>query len=364
MRDISIGLERQKNQLIDSRPFKKPEEVVKWLGAVQAQDYLGALWTIGLRTSDARESKIEAALSNKLIVRTWPMRGTLHFVAAEDVRWMLSLLTPRIIARSAGNYKKMELTETTLSKSEQVLIKGLEGGKQLDRKAIYQLLEKAGTPTSNLRGNHIIGHLAMSGIICFGPRKDRQQTFVLLDEWLPPTRTLEPDEAWSKLAQTYFSSRGPAQVKDFAWWAGLTLKDANAALDLVKNTLQCEIIGNRTFWFTDINRDKKINVSRVHLLPGFDEFILGYTDRSNVLESDHEKLVNATRNGIFGATIVRNGKAIGLWRRTLKKDKVEMHVRPFTSFSSGVQKGINSACRRYGKFLGCEVILPFDEKIS
>src|SRR6478609_2868281 len=178
------------NQGITKPLFKKPEDVVKWLGAVQAQDYLGALWAVGLRMPKATEALIEKSLSNKSIIRTWPMRGTLHFVPSEDVRWMLKLLTPRIIAKCATLYRQSELDSATFKKSKKLFVKALEGGKKLERKEMYEVLERGGISTEGLRGLHILGNLAQNGLICFGNRIGKQQTFVLLDEWIPSSKSL------------------------------------------------------------------------------------------------------------------------------------------------------------------------------
>ena len=220
------------NQQIAAQQFKTPGEIVKWLGAVQAQDYLGALWAVGCRLRNAKEKDIEKAIADKNIVRTWPMRGTLHFVAPEDAKWMLQLLTPRVIARAAGEYKRSGLDKKVFDKSRKVLIKALQDGKQLERGDMYRVLEEAKVDTSNTRGLHILGLLAQEGIICFGPRKGKQQSFVLLDEWIPDSKLLKGDEALAELTKRYFTGHGPASIQDFVWWSGLTVIEAKKGLEL------------------------------------------------------------------------------------------------------------------------------------
>ena len=180
-----IALQRLANQQIARPTFAHPSEVVAWLGAVQAQDYLGALWAVGLRTPGATEQTIEQALAEKTIVRTWPMRGTIHFVAAADVRWMLELLAPRVVRRTMGRRSELGLDEATIAASAELIADALRGGRQLPRSAIDALLQQAHIATDSSRGLHILGRLAHDRLICFGARAGKQPTFALLDEWVP-----------------------------------------------------------------------------------------------------------------------------------------------------------------------------------
>jgi Winged helix DNA-binding domain len=181
----SIVQQRLYNQLIAGRVCRSPAEVVGVLGAVQAQDFLGALWAIGLRVKAATESDVEQSIADRQIVRTWPMRGTLHFVLSADVRWMLELLTPRIVARWAARTRQLELDGKELVRNAKTIGHALRGNKQIPRGAVYRLLESAGISTKGQRGLHILGLLAMQGLVCFGTRADKQQRFALLDEWVP-----------------------------------------------------------------------------------------------------------------------------------------------------------------------------------
>jgi hypothetical protein len=182
--DLDILRHRLRCQRVISPRLELPADVVTSLCAVQAQDYAGSLWGIGQRTTRSTEVDVERAISERTIVRTWPMRGTLHFVASDDVRWMLRLLTPRIVARCAGRHRQLELDATTFAKSRSLLEKALAGGRAMTRPEIYQVLERARIATTAQRGIHILIQLAMQRVLCFGARRGRQQTFVLLDEWL------------------------------------------------------------------------------------------------------------------------------------------------------------------------------------
>lgn len=345
-----IAQSRLYQQQIAATRFKTPGQVVAWLGALQAQDYLGVKWSIGLRLSDAVEADIEQAIADKTIIRTWPMRGTLHFVAAEDVRWLLKLLTPRVIAQTAGRYRQLELDEATFARSKELFAQALQGGQQLTREEMLQCLEKANISTAGQRGYHMLMRSAQDGLICFGVPQGKQQTFTLLDEWIPAAKSLERDEALAELAQRYFTGHGPATIADFAWWSGLTLTDARAGLEQVKAQLSQETVDGQTYWLSPDTPAIAQQSPTAYLLPGFDEYLLGYTDRSAVLEPIHAPKIVPGNNGMFMPTIVIEGKVAGTWKRTLKKNTVMITLSPFTSFSKAQSQAIAAAAERYGTF--------------
>lgn len=357
MTSTEILKARLLNQQIASHQFKTPGEVVKWMGAVQSQDYLSALYAVGLRLKKTTDSSIEEAITNKTIVRTWPMRGTLHFVAPEDAKWMLALLTPRIIARAASTYRNAGLDKNIFSRSRKIIIKALEGGKQLDRKDIYALLEKSKISTSDYRGLHIIGLLAQEGILCFGPRLSKQQGFVLLDEWIPFSKKLEGDEALAELANRYFTSHGPATIQDFVWWSGLTVTAATKGLELVKKNFIGENINGQTFWMSG---DTSFNIKNpsIYLLPAFDEYLVGYKDRSAALDTKYTRDI-LTINGIFNPLVIINGKVEGTWKRTITKNEVLIQITSFKKFNQLQKAGIAKAAKEYGRFLEMKVKLEY-----
>jgi hypothetical protein len=221
MKNSDILKQRLLNQHISGDMFEKPEDMVRTMTAVQAQNFLGSLWGIGFRVRNVRESDIEQAIADKKIIRTWLLRGTLHFVSTEDIRWILDLIAPRIIASNANILKrKLNLDNRVFERSKEVIVQALEGGHQLLRNELYNILKFANIPTSDMRGLHILHRLALEGIICFGPRKGRQHTFVLLDEWIPKTKRMDHNESLGELVLRYFTSHGPATIQDFRWWSG------------------------------------------------------------------------------------------------------------------------------------------------
>lgn len=347
---MNVARHRLATQHIARPSFDDAASVVRWLGAVQAQDYLGALWGVGLRTRQGTEASVEASVARGEIIRTWPMRGTLHFVAANDVRWMLALLTPRVIAGSAGRYRQLELDEAVFARSGRIAEKALEGGRRLQRPALYALWNKAGIATEGSRGLHITGHLAQKGLLCFGPRDGKQPTLVLLEEWAKGARPRPRDESLGELARRYFSSHGPATVHDFAWWSGLTLTEARAATELARASIEHDEVDGRTLWFGDavVTRVRK---SGAHLLPAWDEYTVAYRDRGDILDPSHARKVNAG-GGILKPVVVMNDRIVGTWQRTLGKDAVLVAPVPFRQLDAEGTRAVEVAAQRYGRFLG------------
>jgi Winged helix DNA-binding domain len=347
---------RLHNQRIAGAAFETPGEVVAWLGAVQAQDYLGALWAVGLRMRNAVEADVEQALANRTIIRTWPMRGTLHFVAAADVRWMLELLTPRIVANNAQRHiRQLGLDEAVFARSKDLFARALQGGKQLTRNAMCEVLEAGGVSPASQRGLHILGRLAQDGFICFGAREGKQQTFALLDEWAPKAKRMARDESLAELARRYFTSHGPATLQDFTWWSGLTTADATSGLEMARRSLAQETINGQTYWLASSTPATKDPSPNAHLLPAYDEYTVAYKDRSAALNPKYSKLPNYG-HGIFNPTIVVDGQVVGTWKRTLKKDTLAISPIPFTKLKRAETHAIAEAAKRYGKFLGASVV--------
>jgi hypothetical protein len=351
-----IARRRLANHLIGGAAFEEPADVVRWLGLVQAQDYVGALWAVGVRLKGATESGIERALAGRSIVRTWPARGTLHFVAADDVRWMLELLAPRVIAGAAGRYRQLGLDDATFAHSRQVLIDLLQGGKQLSRDALYRALESARISTAGQRGIHILSRLAHEGLICFGARLGKQQTFALLEEWVPAAETKARDQALAELTRRYFTSHGPASLQDFVWWSGLTTLDARNGLEMARPHLVQEVLDDRTYWLPSAAPAAREPSLTAYLLPAFDEYLVGYKDRNAVLDPVDVRRINAG-GGMLNPTIIVDGQVVGTWRRALKKGSVIVTPGWFTEPAPAEVQAFEAAALRYGAFLGLPVVL-------
>ncbi|HEY7802316.1 MAG TPA: winged helix DNA-binding domain-containing protein, partial [Dehalococcoidia bacterium] len=350
---IDLAHRRLISQQIAVHASNTPAEIVAALGAVQAQDYAGGKWAIALRLPHATDEGIEHAIVDRTIVRTWPMRGTLHFVAAADVRWLLDLLAPRMIARAAARHRQLELDDATFSRARRVVTKALEGGRQLTRDALYRALEEAHVPvgphaTGERRGFHILWRLAHERLICFGARGGKQQTLVLLDEWLgPPPPPLSRDEALAMLAERYFTAHGPATVADFTWWSSLAAAEARRALDIIKPRFQSEVLDGATYWFANQTRPSRSRRAVAHLLPPYDEYLVGYRDRSAALDPAHSDQAPT----LLSPTIVIGGRVVGTWGRTFAANSVTLSLHAFRPLTSAEQTAVSEATRRYADFL-------------
>jgi hypothetical protein len=198
----------------------------------------------------------------------------------------------------------------------------------------------------------MLGRAAQDRLICFGVPSGKQQTFVLLDEWAPQTKKLERDEALAELARRYFTSHGPASLPDFARWAGLTVTDATAGLEMVKSDLTQETVNGQTYWLPLDMPAMVDEPPAIYLLPGFDEYMLGYKDRSAILDPAYAQKIVPGNNGIFYPTIVIEGRVAGVWKRTFKKDTVVIETSPFTPLSEAQKQAISAAAEHFGRFVG------------
>lgn len=343
-----------RQQRIGHKPFATPAATVRWFGAVQAQDYLGSLWAIGLRTRSATEACVERAIADRSIVRTWPLRGTLHFVAAEDARWMLNLCAPRTLARNARRLKQEHGIDSLLiARSGKVLTEALRGGNCMSRPDLYRRLDSARIATGGTRGLHLMWWHAHEGLICLGPRAGKQQTFALMDEWLPPTSPRSREESLAELARRYFTSHGPATVRDFAWWSGLSAADAELARESVASELGAELIDKRTYWQAADAPAARAKPG-CHLLPAYDEYTVAYQDRGAVMSREVAARADSG-HGIFHPAVVIDGQVAGTWSRELKKASVAITCRPFAQFDRRQSQALAAAAQRYAQFLGLEL---------
>lgn len=331
--------QRLHSHRLAGNPAPTPEAVVAHYGAMQAQDYAGALWAIGLRSGAASEADVERAVDEGRIVRCWPMRGTLHFVAAEDARWMIGLLAPRVLRRNEGRLaRQYGIDRAAIRRARTAALRALRPGVPLTRPELYQRFEAAGIHAGNGRGLHLLFALAHEGVLCFGPRRGKQPTFVQLDRWVPRGRVLSPEEALGELARRYLASHAPATPADFAWWSGLNLGEANEAFALAG-----PVDGG----------EPAPDGRRAHLLPPFDEYTVAYRDRSLVVDPALWKRVNAG-GGMLSAIAVSNGEVVGTWKRRLRRSTVEIRLSPFRPLSSREARLLQRQAAGYAGFVGAD----------
>jgi len=309
------------SQQIAGTKFKTAKGIVSWMGAMQAQDFNMAKWAIGTRLNKATEKNIDAAINSGEIIRTHLLRPTWHFVAADDIYWMLELTAPRIKAFMKSSNKQLELTEKILTKSNLIIEKTLHGGKHLTRKELVAEIKKAKIAIDGNRPSHILMNAELEGIICSGKMKEKQTTYALLNERMEKPKALRKEEALYKLANKYFESHCPATFRDFVWWSGLSVTDAKHAMQLIKDNFISEKMNSEEYWFPNSFSIPKKYKESVFLLPAFDEFLISYKDRSAAIILEHQKKT-FSNNGIFWPVIVVNGLAAGIWKREIKKDTI------------------------------------------
>lgn len=327
-----------------------PLAVVEHMGAMQAQDYNGALWSLGLRTG-LTQKEIVSFIEKRKIVRTWPQRGTLHFVVAQDAKWQVSLSAERLIRGVATRHERLGINEKILQKSKTILTKALQGGKILSRAKIMEALEKEGISTTDGRGYHTLWYLSQTGVLVAGPMDEKQQTFTLLDEWVKNPKTKTREAGIAELVKRYFTSHGPATLQDFMWWSGITAKEAKAGLESHGSLFVSEKFEGKEYW---MKKNLKLlrSTARAFLLPGFDEYMLGYKDRSAALPAAYAKKIVPGGNGMFLSTIVLDGQVVGTWKKDIKKNGVHITLHPFQILTKTQVKLLEVPASHYGNFLG------------
>ncbi len=341
-------------QRVASSEFTSVAEVVHWMTAMQAQDLAGALWSVGLRLPGSSLAAVEDALRGGSIVRSWPMRGTLHLVAPEDLGWMLSLTTERLVKASTARRAALELDDHQLGRAREATVAALTGGRAFRRERMHDIFAQVGISPDGQRGYQVLWYLAQTGTLCFGPPDGTQQTFALASEWIASPRELEHDEALGEFAFRYFRSHGPASIRDFAWWASLTLRDARIGVATARDRLTT-LDRDGDPLYVAAGMESEPTRDGIRMLPGFDEYLLGYQDRTPQLAPEHIERILPGRNGVFRPTIVQDGEVIGTWKRALTARGVALTADLFAGSGDRVTRGVEREGQRYARFLGRKV---------
>jgi len=348
---------RLHNQRLSTTTFKTPKEVVHWLGAVQAQDYSGAKWALGLRLKDSNDSSLDQAFANGSILRTHLLRPTWHFVTPEDIRWLIMLTGPRVQAGNTFMYRKTEMDKALIHKSYRVLEKSLRGNQYLTRNELGSAFEKVGIQAEGPRLGYFMMSAELDGLICSGPRKGKQFTYALLEERVPKVQTMKRDEALAELVKRYFTTRGPATLQDFTWWSGLTMTDAKNGIEMVKSEFINETVDGQTYWFKDVKLPAKSKSPVAYLLPNYDEYFIGFKDRSAIGKVAKQAGIKSDDPALIAHIIILDGQVVGGWRRILNKDKVAIEASLITKLKKTEEQAIRNAAERLGKFL--ELLVEF-----
>ncbi|MFV2018318.1 winged helix DNA-binding domain-containing protein [Micromonospora sp. LOL_023] len=320
---------------------------VRHLTAMQAQDFPGVVVSIALRTRGRSRTDVAAAFDAGDVVVSWPLRGTLHAVAAEDLGWLLALGTPRVLAGAAARRAALGLDDAMFDRAHEVAVAALQGGRRLRRDALLAAWDAAGVATDGQRGYHLLWQLAQTATLCLGPLVDGRPAIALVDEWIRAPRRLTRDEALGELALRYFQGHGPATVRDFVRWAQLLAADARAGLAIAAPRLERVVVDGvdhfRCPQVADRLAGAREQADGVLLLPGFDEFVLGYRDRDAVLDPAYAQRIVPGGNGVFRPTVVAAGRIVGTWRHTGRGAARTLRADPFDRFAPAVEAGAADA---------------------
>lgn len=331
-------------------------QAVRSMLAMQAQDLESALWSVGLRAPGVRRKDVVQALAAGTIVRSWPLRGTLHITAAEDLPWLLSTLSSRMVDATAKRREALGLDDRALGRARDIAIEHLSGGRALSREDMLAAFVKGGVAVDSHRGYHLLFNLSLTGTLCFGPPGPKEQTFVLLSEWVKKPRRLDRDEALGEIARRYFESHGPATLSDLVGWARITAADAKRGVAIAGKSVVPVALDGATYLMGAPRREIVAPAasnakSSVLALPGFDEYVLGYKNRDAVLDRAFAERIVPGGNGVFRPTIVVSGQVRGVWRRTKLARTVAITCEGFTQLSRETLRGFARAAEAYGSFL-------------
>lgn len=351
---------RMASLLLRGHPAGPPKDVasvVTWFGAMQAQDIASGMWSLGARLPGSTHADVHGALERHEAIRTWPMRGTIHFVPPRDAHWMLDLMGARILAGAAARRASLGMSAEDADRGVEVLAAALAGPRRLTRSACLQALEDGGVSAAGQRGYHLLWYASQRGVTCIGPHIGTEQTFTLLDDVAPDPHRPDRDEALGIIALRYFRSHGPTTRQDFAGWTGLTAADTRRGIAVAGAALTTVLVDGVEMVADPVLLDaggldgSGTVVDDVLALPGFDEYLLGFKDRSMMLDDGHKQTIVPGNNGVFRSTIVRGGRVMATWKRATSRKQTVVEVLPLVPLSASDRARVEAALQPYAAFL-------------
>lgn len=345
MSDLDTVRQRIATQRLSGRGFESVAQAVRFLGAVQAQEFAEAKWSLAERLDgEPTDAEIEAAFDAGEIVRTHVLRPTWHFVVPEDLRWMQKLTGPRVSQATQYWFRQHGLDEDLLKRGDEIVHGALAGGEPMTRKELGAALGEKGVDADGPRLGHIMIHAELEAIICSGPRRGKQHTYRLIDDLHPDTPELPRRQALAELTRRYFLSHGPATLKDFSWWSGLTLGDARTGVEALGEELECEMREQDTPWYGPPKPPRRSAKPVSHLIPMYDELGVAYQDL---------RMVYAERpaDGLMARPILIDGVCVGSWKRTLQARSATLEATLITNLSDAQRDDLAAVGERFGRFL-------------
>lgn len=356
MTQSEIAAQRLRNQYLTRTGFRESGDVVAWFGAVQAQEFEPAKWGLRLRMKNRPISgEIQRAFDQGSILRTHVMRPTWHFVTPADIRWLLELTGPRVQRLMATYDRQLGLDQRTLLRSTGLIEAALGDRHYLTRAELGERLRRAGLTLDGVRLAHAAMYAELEGVICSGPRRGKQSTYALIAERAPAAVSLSRDEALATLARRYFASHGPATIRDFVWWSGLTTADAKRGLEM--NKARRQELDGLTYWTIGNSARGVTGDDSVHLLPIYDEYIVAYRDREAVphAPSRISSRSRSTESVTFQHALIISGRVAGTWRRMPRERGGAIEVVLLRRLSRIELQAVRDAATRYEHFLSTPI---------
>ena len=348
---VDIPALRLHGQRISSPGPATPADLVRHLGAVQAQEYPFARWALGLRLGPAwTDARIEQAFADGSILRTHVMRPTWHFVAAEDIAWMQRLSAPRVRTAMSSYLRKQGMDAKLLNRCVAIFERALQGGAFLTRVELGQHLARARITLTPMQLGFVAMHAEIEGIICSGPRRAKQFTYALISTRAPHQRQLDGDQALAELARRFLRSHGPATVRDFVWWSGLKTIDARRGLAII----EARRFAQDGVTYCSTADGQRGSASGVQLLPIYDEYLVSYRDRVAVPHGP-PSIRRGSRLVPFRHALVIDGQVAGTWRPEPGDGGPVVVVTAMRPLSRAERNRVEAAIVRYGQFLAVPV---------
>jgi hypothetical protein len=359
MKPLEVARRRMRNSRLTGTGFTTPDEAVGWHLAMQAQDYGPAKWSVGQRSKGLTDQDLDEALAAGSIVRTHVLRPTWHFVARDDLRWLLALSGPRVQQGNAGRYRELGLDARTRARAEKVIVSALEGGNRLTRKEIAAVLDESRIDRSGQRMPYFLSHCELEAVIGSGGVAGKQQTYALLDERVPAGGRVDRDDSLVELVRRYLTSHGPATVKDMSWWSGLTMTDLRKALDLLGSSeVRSETVDALELWSVASDDAAPPSVRGAHFLQTYVELVVGFSESRFFGNPGGEKARAAWGDRtVPSGVLLLNGLIGGHWRRTIERQSIRVEVHLYEEPKRVATRAVEAGAEDLGQFFDLPVTL-------
>lgn len=330
-----------------------------WLGGVQSQEYALARWSVGMRAArrggqTAVESDVETAIASGAILRTHVLRPTWHFILPRDIRPIMRLTAPRVRVLTARRNEQLGLDAGQISHAFDLIVEALSGDRHLTRQELGEQLVRGGVPVDGQRLAYIVIGAEMELLVASGAPRGAKQTYALLDERAPAAAAppYDGDATLADLTRRYFASHGPATVGDFTWWSSLTVAAARRGIAANQSSLERITVDGTDHWWAGDTTDGPDDPSpTVHLLQGFDEYVVGYRSPRKAVTLNGLGPATALSSPSWLHGVFLDGQLIGWWRRVPTKEGFRVETKLFRELSTREESALAAAVDRYSAFV-------------